>query len=375
MDLKILVFGLVLGVVMGSLGIYAVTPHPEEMTRLREEIADLEDETASLNDLLDEKEDELESLYNQVSRLEAKNSELEHLIQNISSVVKEVAGVEVLFLEDKKAALEYARWICKANESIWVMVTSISIDDLGDALISASQRGVDVRVIVDESYEDRTAPREVFDKTLYWGVDIRTFEHYTWHINHRAMIVDREIVIAGSYSWGSDYPSNLRNSIFILRDGAFAQIFMEEFDDIWRRTTSLLPQPLEPWPELENGTILISELEPNPPGSDMDNEWIELYNPWNFTIDISGYKLYFGTLDTNLTLTSGTHISPHQYLVISLLGELLNEHDRVVLYNADGDMIDHIGYFLDTEDNDITCQRVGKQSWDFTYHTKGRPYR
>lgn len=375
MNLKILVLGLVLGVVIGSLGIYAVTSHPEEMTRLREELANLEDKTASLNELLDEKEDELESLYNQVSQLEAKNSELEHLIQNMSSVGEEVAGVEVLFLEDSKASLEYERWLRKANESIWVLVTSISEDDLGDALISASQRGIDVRVLVDESYDHLTAPREVFNKILFWGVDVRPSEYYG-KINHRAMVVDREIVIAGSYGWDSDYPSNLRNSVFILRGRAFAQIFMEEFDDIWRRTTSLLPQPLEPWPELENGTIIISELEPNPPGSDVDNEWIELYNPWNFTIDISGYKLYFRTLDTNLTLTSGTHISPHQYLVISLLGELLdNEHDFVILYNADGDRIDLSPWYLDTEDDDITYQRVGKQSWNVTYHTKGRPNR
>ena len=42
---------------------------------------------------------------------------------------------------------------------------------------------------------------------------------------------------------------------------------------------------------LKTNTVIISEFMPNPEGDDSENEWVELYNAGDKTIDISNWFL------------------------------------------------------------------------------------
>ena len=57
--------------------------------------------------------------------------------------------------------------------------------------------------------------------------------------------------------------------------------------------------------------IVINEFEPNPPGTDNDNEWVELYNPTSANTDVSGWTLTTTHGSTvTITISSGS-ISPN----------------------------------------------------------------
>lgn len=64
--------------------------------------------------------------------------------------------------------------------------------------------------------------------------------------------------------------------------------------------------------------ILFSEVYYDAYGNDYDNEWIELYNPTNRTIDVSGYSLLDNSADSKkYYIPNGTAINSEEYLVVA----------------------------------------------------------
>lgn len=103
------------------------------------------------------------------------------------------------------------------------------------------------------------------------------------------------------------------------------------------------PPPLSLW-----DNIIVSEFLPNPAGSD-SNEWIELFNKGDQTIDLGGFKLQDNSAriftiaeDENLSISAG------EYLVLdkSFTGISLNNTggDAVKLYDPDEELLEIIEY-------------------------------
>ena len=66
---------------------------------------------------------------------------------------------------------------------------------------------------------------------------------------------------------------------------------------------------------------MINEVDLNPPGDDSKtiSEWVELYNPTDSDVDISGWKIASTTvLKKTMTVSPGTTIKPGQYLTVFL---------------------------------------------------------
>ena len=54
--------------------------------------------------------------------------------------------------------------------------------------------------------------------------------------------------------------------------------------------------------------VKINEIMYNPPGTDTDLEWIELYNNDTTAIDITGWKFYEADTNHRLTLVQGNMV-------------------------------------------------------------------
>ena len=66
--------------------------------------------------------------------------------------------------------------------------------------------------------------------------------------------------------------------------------------------------------------VVINEVDINPPGDDSAtiSEWVELYNPTDSDIDMSGWSVASTTiLKKTMTISSGTIIEPGQFLTYS----------------------------------------------------------
>lgn len=119
--------------------------------------------------------------------------------------------------------------------------------------------------------------------------------------------------------------------------------------------------------------VVINEWMPNPAGRDTaQNEWVELYNPGNTTIDLSGWRI--SNKKGKSAFLDGFSLSPHKYLVLSRQTtklELTNTDESVSLYDSSGKLVDK-SFFSGQALENQSFSRSGN-SFFFTTSTPGFP--
>jgi hypothetical protein len=121
-------------------------------------------------------------------------------------------------------------------------------------------------------------------------------------------------------------------------------------------------------------TTLVNEVELNPRGDDLEEEWIELYNPSAVDINISNFEINPLFQSPTIELPSDAVIEAGETYVIELDRSLLsNTAESLVLANATDDIQDRTPSLVDRSDDDRTWQRVpdGNNEWQFLENTQG----
>jgi hypothetical protein len=102
--------------------------------------------------------------------------------------------------------------------------------------------------------------------------------------------------------------------------------------------------------------LLINEFEQNPEGPDGGNEWVELYNPTNSSIDLTNWRLENN--DGSKYWFLGEEIKANGYLTITFTGLWLNNSDeKVILIHIDS-ILDETPIKADSSDDNRTWQRI-----------------
>jgi beta-lactamase superfamily II metal-dependent hydrolase len=121
-----------------------------------------------------------------------------------------------------------------------------------------------------------------------------------------------------------------------------------------------------------NNQILINEVELNPAGTDTGTEKVELYNPSNTGIDLSGWTISSTAGRTaTVVIYEGTTIPPKGYLIVGRDSQqqwLDNTGEGIDLRNDLGIRIDSVGPFSDQDNDESTWQRSsdGQDNWAFS---------
>jgi phosphatidylserine/phosphatidylglycerophosphate/cardiolipin synthase-like enzyme len=121
--------------------------------------------------------------------------------------------------------------INRANRSVYVAVYSFTRDSLATALISAKERGVEVRVVIERerAYEQGSE----YPRLKSAGVDVR-LDGNPNSMHHKFMVIDEYIVVTGSYNWSSAAEDRNDENIVVILDRDVAQRFVQEFERIWQ---------------------------------------------------------------------------------------------------------------------------------------------
>jgi hypothetical protein len=98
--------------------------------------------------------------------------------------------------------------------------------------------------------------------------------------------------------------------------------------------------------------VVLNEAELNPRGSDNSTEWVELYNPFEEEMDVSGWSVSSTTNGTHgnrtITMPSGTAIEARGFLVVNVTDEIYDdEGTRLTLADAAGTLIDSTHWLKD----------------------------
>jgi len=117
--------------------------------------------------------------------------------------------------------------IAAAHHSIRVQAYSFTSHDIADALIAASQRGVDVAVIVDKSQtsERYSVLSDLSDSHLSVYVD------YCCAIAHnKVIIIDEHRLLTGSYNFTKAAESKNAENLLILDDAALTKSYLDNWN-------------------------------------------------------------------------------------------------------------------------------------------------
>ncbi len=121
--------------------------------------------------------------------------------------------------------------------------------------------------------------------------------------------------------------------------------------------------------------VIINEVDTNPFGDDSKSisEWVELYNPTNSDVDLSGWKIAStSVLKKTFTIPDGIIISPGKYIsFINYKIWFTDTSDSIELKNKDGLLIDKTPEVYDLDSNSKTWQRTydGSSDWKFATGT------
>src|SRR5918994_2222121 len=120
-------------------------------------------------------------------------------------------------------------------------------------------------------------------------------------------------------------------------------------------------------------STLVNEVELNPRGNDLEEEWIELYNPTSVDVNISDFQISPLFQSPTIELPPDAVIEAGETYVIELDRPMLsNTGESLVLANATGDIQDRTPSLVDKSDDDRTWQRIpdGNNEWQFVENTQ-----
>lgn len=126
------------------------------------------------------------------------------------------------------------RLIKGSNRSIDVAIYSFTSKKIAKALIDAHDRGVKVRVIIDEGNgKSRFCVGPLLEKA---GIEVRYKKGSGGGLMHnKYAIYDGKILSTGSFNWtGSAEKRNDENLVIIRNDPKLVEAFQKNFNKLWK---------------------------------------------------------------------------------------------------------------------------------------------
>lgn len=152
------------------------------------------------------------------------------------------ARVEVFFSATDGCREQIIKHINSAKDSVYIAAYSFTSREISEAVIRASERGIDVKVITDPSQSEEKFSKFTFLKKN--GVNIRVPAYETERrgkrfltpkMHHKFIIFDKKFVMTGSYNLtASAEDLNDENCVFIYDDPNTTQRFLQEFQRLWK---------------------------------------------------------------------------------------------------------------------------------------------
>lgn len=120
-------------------------------------------------------------------------------------------------------------WLNRANSSIHAMVYSFTLDSVGDALVAAKGRGVEVKVLFEK---DQLSKDSEYWRLKEAGIQVR-LDGNPALMHHKVAIIDGEIVITGSYNWSASAEKRNDENLLVVRSLEVAKAYETEFQKLW----------------------------------------------------------------------------------------------------------------------------------------------
>jgi phosphatidylserine/phosphatidylglycerophosphate/cardiolipin synthase-like enzyme len=117
-----------------------------------------------------------------------------------------------------------------ARETLDISVFTISDDRLCDAIVAAHKRGIQVRLITDndKAYDQGSDILKLIDR----GIIVR-MDNTENHMHHKFAIVDKTILVNGSFNWTRSATVYNQENILVTNEPKLVSAYLGEFDSLW----------------------------------------------------------------------------------------------------------------------------------------------
>ena len=130
-------------------------------------------------------------------------------------------------------------------------------------------------------------------------------------------------------------------------------------------STNTQTQTSVPTSVIPSGAVVVNEVFPNPEGSDLETEFIELYNTTSNAIDLTGYKIADGATSFSLT----QKIEPFSFLTLYRKVthiSLNNSGEEVVKLLSGTTIIDEMEFESEFEGQSLNRTENNEKKWSST---------
>ena len=140
--------------------------------------------------------------------------------------------IESYFAPEDDAAAPIVAAIEGAQSRIRFMAFTITSDDITDALLARAQDGVIVQGVVETRNVDQQGSD--FDRLQTALHDVLP-DGNPYMMHHKAIIVDDETVIVGSYNFTRSAETSNDENVLIIHDPDIAALFVQEFGRVYEQ--------------------------------------------------------------------------------------------------------------------------------------------
>jgi phosphatidylserine/phosphatidylglycerophosphate/cardiolipin synthase-like enzyme len=231
MEFRPLAIGLITGLMLGSIIGYAIAlpqtyAYEEQIKMLADQLTQLQQTDPYVT--IATKDTQITLLNQQIAQRDSQITELQNQIDFLRANSLDFIQVSFSRVDDTSSLIR--SWIGRANRTIDVAVYSFTQDSLADALVSARNRGVAVRVLMDSGTTSDSGSE--YSRLQKLGISIKT-DSSTGLMHDKFFVIDGRVIGTGSYNWTGSAEDDNAENLLIVRSATLVDRYLNEFNALW----------------------------------------------------------------------------------------------------------------------------------------------
>lgn len=139
---------------------------------------------------------------------------------------------DTMFFPNPECENKLIKYLDMAKNEMLVCVFTITNNNLRDALIRAHNRHVKVQIISDDECMKQQGSDIQFLRDN--GIPTETDTNPDAHMHNKFVVIDKEIVITGSFNWTIAAVNSNQENLLAIHDPEISAEYIEYFEGLWR---------------------------------------------------------------------------------------------------------------------------------------------
>lgn len=122
--------------------------------------------------------------------------------------------------------------INQTENELNIAIYNIDDIDIANAILEASERGVIIKVLIDEQKATDDNMQEIIDDFNQEGISVKVNTDQKMHM--KLTISDKKTIVTGSFNYTENSSEENQELLITIVNATFAQSMTEAFNDLWQ---------------------------------------------------------------------------------------------------------------------------------------------